>query len=164
MTNNPPETNLSNHGENPTCVLAQRVVDAAKVYYERYAQDEVNDAQDGWNCTGCSDKQSADAVELRNALAALAAGPDARLVAPQPMPAIPTGWQPIETAPEHGYIYVQQAATYRWLPYKPNSQEWKRGKKGRWQKHTGYGFDNAELEGTGWMPVPPTPPPQGEPS
>ena len=79
------------------------------------------------------------------------------------MPAIPTGWQPIETAPEHGYIYVQQAATYRWLPYKPNSQEWKRGKKGRWQKHTGYGFDNAELEGTGWMPVPPTPP-QGEPS
>ena len=82
-----PEINLSNYGENPTCVLAQRVVDAAKVYYERYAQDEANDAQDGWNCTGCSDKQSADAVELRNALAALTAGPDARLVAlTQPKP------------------------------------------------------------------------------
>ena len=67
-------------------------------------------------------------------------------------------WLPIETAPKDAYIYVQQAAVYRWLPYKETSQEFKRGTKGRWQKHTGYRFDNAELEGVGWVLVDATPP------
>ena len=98
---------------------------------------------------------------------AIARAVEAALIAKQAATAQPVGcvdtWQPIETAPKDIYIHVQQAATYRWMPYKPNSQEWKRGKKGRWQKHTGYGFDNAELEGTGWKsaevnePTPPQP-------
>ena len=63
-------------------------------------------------------------------------------------------WQPIETAPKDGsYIYVQQIHTCRWLSYKAGSQEVKRGKKGRWQIHNGYGWDNAVLEGLAWMPV-----------
>lgn len=61
-------------------------------------------------------------------------------------------WQPLDTAPKDGrYIYVRQNAVYRWLPYKPNSQERQRGKKGRWQRHNGYGFDNAELVGESWQ-------------
>ena len=70
------------------------------------------------------------------------------------------GWLPIASAPKDGaFIHVQQQATYRWLPYKQASQEFKRGKKGRWQKHTGYGFDNADLVGSGWMNAElPTPP------
>jgi hypothetical protein len=63
----------------------------------------------------------------------------------------PDDWQPMDTAPKDGtFIYVQQTAVYRWLAYKANSQEVKRGKKGRWQMHNGYGFDTAELEGTCW--------------
>jgi len=70
------------------------------------------------------------------------------------------GWLPLDSAPKDGaFIHVQQQATYRWLPYKQASQEFKRGKKGRWQKHTGYGFDNADLVGSGWMNAElPTPP------
>ena len=62
-------------------------------------------------------------------------------------------WMPMETVPEQGYIQVQQTAVYRWLLYKPNSQEWRNGKKGRWQKYNEYGFENAELEGDGWKPI-----------
>ena len=70
------------------------------------------------------------------------------------------GWLPLDSAPKDGtYIHVQQQATYRWLPYKQTSQEFKRGKKGRWQRYTGYGFDNADLVGSGWrnaeLPTPP---------
>lgn len=74
------------------------------------------------------------------------AGQRAALSQPTPQ------WLTIESAPKEPgrYIYVQQTAVYRWLPYKANSQEFRRGKKGRWQKHTGYGFDNAELSGEGW--------------
>ena len=70
------------------------------------------------------------------------------------------GWLPLDSAPKDGtYIHVQQQATYRWLPYKQASQEFKRGKKGRWQRYTGYGFDNADLVGSGWMNAElPTPP------
>ena len=53
-------------------------------------------------------------AEARTAVAALEAG----------------GWLPLDSAPKDGtYIHVQQQATYRWLPYKQASQEFKRGKK-----------------------------------
>lgn len=60
---------------------------------------------------------------------------------------------PLESAPQDRdqYIRVYSFEVFRWLPYKPNSNEFKRGQKGRWQKHTGYGFDNAELEGLGYQ-------------
>jgi len=60
---------------------------------------------------------------------------------------------PLESAPQDRdqYIRVYSFEVFRWLPYKPGSNEFKRGQKGRWQKHTGYGFDNAELAGLGYQ-------------
>lgn len=71
-------------------------------------------------------------------------------------------WQPMEDAPHTRYIEVQQRAVYRWLPYKANSEQRRKGVLGRWQRHTGYGFENAELSGYGWrlaeQSLPATPP------
>ena len=47
-------------------------------------------------------------------------------------------------------IEVREVNVYRFLPYKPNSTEFKRGKKGRWQRHNGYGFENAEPQNGPW--------------
>ncbi len=49
------------------------------------------------------------------------------------MPKMPDQW-----------IQVQEVNLYHFLPYKTNSTEYKRGKKGRWQRHNGYGFENSE--------------------
>ena len=62
---------------------------------------------------------------------------------------------PIDTAPKDGtVINVTQERLYRWLPYKPNSQQVKQGIQGRWQTPNEYGgWDNAELYGLGWLPA-----------
>jgi hypothetical protein len=41
-------------------------------------------------------------------------------------------------------VYVTQHRTYRFLRYKQNSQQFKKGIEGRWQKFNGYGFDNCD--------------------
>jgi putative phage-type endonuclease len=55
-------------------------------------------------------------------------------------------WQSAETLPKEPtqWIAVQEVVLYRWLPYKPASAEARRGIKGRWQRHNGYGFENSE--------------------
>ena len=64
--------------------------------------------------------------------------------------------QPLDTAPQDGSVfYVQQQAACRWLSYRPGSEQLRKGIKGRWQQHTGYGFENCELSGDGWKPLPP---------
>ena len=43
-------------------------------------------------------------------------------------------------------IYMRVIQPYRFLPYKPNSQQAKRGEKGRWQMMNEYGgWDNAPV-------------------
>lgn len=67
-------------------------------------------------------------------------------------PATSDEWQPAETlptAPDH-WIAVQEVVLYRWLPYKPASSEARRGIKGRWQRHNGYGFENSEPPAGPW--------------
>jgi putative phage-type endonuclease len=55
-------------------------------------------------------------------------------------------WQSAETLPKEPtqWIAVQEVVLYRWAPYKPTSAEARRGVKGRWQRHNGYGFENSE--------------------
>jgi len=49
-------------------------------------------------------------------------------------------WKPASTAPMDGTeIYMRQLQPMRYKLYKPNSQEFKRGIKGRWQSMTDYG-------------------------
>lgn len=54
------------------------------------------------------------------------------------------GWKPINTAPLDGTpIYLRVVQPYRFLPYKPNSQQAKSGQLGRWQMMNEYGgWDN----------------------
>lgn len=52
-----------------------------------------------------------------------------------------------------GWIEVRSVNLYRWCPYKPDGARQMR-KAGRWQKHTGHAFENAELpEGAEWRPA-----------
>jgi hypothetical protein len=53
------------------------------------------------------------------------------------------GWQPAETAPKDGTIFYVGTAV-KWKPYKPNSEQARRGIKGRWMESNGYG---------GWYPL-----------
>jgi len=51
--------------------------------------------------------------------------------------------------PEPGQVvYAPCVLTLRWHPYKPNSQQYKKGIRGRWQKHNGYGWENCEAPET----------------
>jgi hypothetical protein len=61
--------------------------------------------------------------------------------------------KPIETAPMDGTeIVCLVRQTYRWLPYKPSSEQFRHGLKGRWQKANEYGgWDNASPP-EGWLP------------
>lgn len=52
-----------------------------------------------------------------------------------------------EAAPPQGRVfYARQHVLMKWTPYKPTSQEFKRGKLGRWQERRPYGlgWQNAE--------------------
>lgn len=62
-------------------------------------------------------------------------------------------WLPIDQAPERGVINVRSVTAYRWLQYSGKSQQFKRGIKGRWQRATEYGWENAALpEGAEFRP------------
>ena len=50
---------------------SEAVVDAARVYYEKYAKDEARDGDTLENWTGCSEAQSRHAINLRDSLAAM---------------------------------------------------------------------------------------------
>jgi hypothetical protein len=52
------------------------------------------------------------------------------------------GWQDISTAPKDGSIFYT-AVAIKWVPYKPSSEQRKRGIMGRWMESNGYG---------GWTP------------
>lgn len=47
-----------------------------------------------------------------------------------------------ETTPRDTPIYGVQHVPVRWQKYRPLSQQFKNGIKGRWQKYNGYGWDN----------------------
>lgn len=88
---------------------------------------------------------AANVVTMRSGGAPAAAPAPVSASAPAPT-ASAEGWQPAETMPKmpDQWIQVQEVNLYRFLPYKTNSTEYKRGKKGRWQRHNGYGFENSE--------------------
>lgn len=53
----------------------------------------------------------------------------------------------------HGtqYIIVRETRSYRWLPYKGKSEQFRKGIKGRWQRATEYGWENAPIpDGADW--------------
>lgn len=49
-------------------------------------------------------------------------------------------WSPIETAPKDGTpFYARHQSPYRFQPYKPSSEQYRRGQRGRWQTMNEYG-------------------------
>jgi len=58
--------------------------------------------------------------------------------------------QPIKTAPRDGSMIA--VVTYvRWQPYKPASEQYRNGTKGRWQSHNGYGWENMDGTPEEWL-------------
>lgn len=66
------------------------------------------------------------------------------------------GPRPIETAPADGTpILVHGTETCRFQPYKPASDQARRGIRGRWQKLNEYGgWDNCPSPAGPWEPLP----------
>ena len=137
-------------------LVAQEAADAAKAHDAAQATLLANLAAAAAPTPVLSDKREADqnANDWLDALDAKAAANVVPLRA-APAPAAQTVesvWQTSQVLPEipMQWIEVQEVNLYRFLPYKQNSTEFKRGKKGRWQRHTGYGFDNAEPQAGPW--------------
>ena len=68
-------------------------------------------------------------------------------------------WKPFSAAPKDGTpinVRVTYVQTMRFQPYKPNSEQSKRGKRGRWQAANEHGgWDNCDApEGYEWTEVP----------
>lgn len=64
-------------------------------------------------------------------------------------------WKTPESAPLDGTIIeVRVPVIMRWNAYKPNSEQRKKGIKGRWQQLNAYGgWDNCEPPGFEWRLV-----------
>jgi hypothetical protein len=64
-------------------------------------------------------------------------------------------WLPIETAPKDGSVFYVQShyrIPFKWKKYKPNSQQFKRGIKGRWQEMNEYGgWENSNKKPDQWQ-------------
>jgi hypothetical protein len=67
-----------------------------------------------------------------------------------------TQWQPIASAPKDGTPFLARTEhPVRWRAYKPNSQQFRSGLKGRWQKMNSYGgWDNADELACEWREWP----------
>lgn len=50
-----------------------------------------------------------------------------------------TTWRTDEPPKDGTVIYRRVISVYRFQPYKPNSQQFKRGQRGRWQEMNEYG-------------------------
>lgn len=64
-------------------------------------------------------------------------------------------WKELKDAPMDGtVIYIRTTQPFRFMPYKPNSQQAKRGEKGRWQMMNEFGgWDNCHPLGNEWKPA-----------
>lgn len=64
-------------------------------------------------------------------------------------------WQPIKTAPKDGksfYVQAHYKVPFKWKPYKPKSQQFKQGIKGRWQEMNDYGgWENSDKTPDEWQ-------------
>jgi hypothetical protein len=62
-------------------------------------------------------------------------------------------WRPMTEAPETPgtYIVVRSQHGYRWLAYKPDGRR-QMGQLGRWQRATGYGWENCDKPNGEWIP------------
>lgn len=60
-------------------------------------------------------------------------------------------WRTDEPPKDGTQIYMRVIQPMRYLPYKPNSQQYKRGEKGRWQMMNEYGgWENSHPIGNEW--------------
>ena len=50
---------------------------------------------------------------------------------------------------------VEVKVVARYMHYKPKSQQFKQGIKGRWQLHNSYAWNNTNIEITTYLPTPP---------
>jgi hypothetical protein len=70
--------------------------------------------------------------------------------------------QPIDTAPRDGTV-IAVVQSIRWLAYKPSSEQYRKGIKGRWQEFDGYGWENARETPEQWLRPDPLSPVAGAP-
>jgi hypothetical protein len=59
---------------------------------------------------------------------------------------------PLEPGPYQSR-HIVVAWSMRWVPYKPSSEQYRRGQKGRWQRATDYGWENCEAPETYLRPI-----------
>ena len=57
---------------------------------------------------------------------------------------------PIESAPKDGQA-VYGLLVMRRLSYKPSSEQYRKGIKGRWQEWNGFGWENAREQPGEWL-------------
>ncbi len=78
-----------------------------------------------------------------------------KVVARQALAAQTVELRPMSSAPKDGSPFnVRVIHTHRWLPYKANSQQYKNGQRGRWQRATEYGWENCKQpDADGWQPL-----------
>lgn len=67
-------------------------------------------------------------------------------------------WEKIEAAPRDGTAFKVEIRTeeiVRWHPYKPTSEQFRKGTKGRWQRINDHGgWENYELDATHFTHIP----------
>ena len=68
---------------------------------------------------------------------------------------IKSPWKPIINAPRDGSL-ITMPVTIVWAAYKPSSEQFRKGIKGRWQQFNGYGWENIGHEPEFYSELPPT--------
>lgn len=65
-------------------------------------------------------------------------------------------WRTDEPPKDGTPVYIRTIQPYRFLPYKPQSQQAKRGEKGRWQVMNDFGgWENSHPLGNEWSLIHP---------
>lgn len=108
---------------------APTLLDAARLGYEWMCRFRTSNDQERAELRG-------DIRRVKDAIAATEGGE--------------VGYRPISEAPKDGTA-IAATELYRWLAYKPGAPKSLLRRGGRWQRHNGYGWENAEPPEM-WLP------------